>query len=187
MLCRLKIFFVWESERCLRRRNKRQNGGPVAFRVNSLKFQSLSWQFCLTKSLLSLTRCPVDCLNWHPRFVSVDFIRMQNDRSKPLYLLLDWIDIDDDTEMLKFPLNRQSPTSDITHSYHLDSWFRASFHRPTKTATPCPANAPLDSDPVAPPPRHGRLDGRNQIYCCLPFQPGTTKRMNNKLRPCQHI
>lgn len=49
---------------------------------------------------LSLTRCPVDCLNWHPRFVSVDFIRMQNDRSKPLYLLFDWTDIDDDTESL---------------------------------------------------------------------------------------
>lgn len=49
---------------------------------------------------LSLTRCPVDCLNWHPRFVSVDFMRIQNERSKPLYLLFDWTDIDEDTECL---------------------------------------------------------------------------------------
>ena len=50
-----------------------------------------------------LTRWPEVCLNWQPRLVSVDFIRIQNARSKPLYLLLDWIDIDDDTETSRFP------------------------------------------------------------------------------------
>lgn len=58
-------------------------------------------------------------------------------------------------------------------THHLDSLSHVSFHRPTMTAMPFPANAPLGSAPIAPRLRHGRLDGHNQIYCCLPFQPET--------------
>lgn len=130
------------------------------------EIKMIMWRF-------ALTRCPVDCLNWHPRFVNVDFIRMQNERSKPLYLLFDCTDIDDDTGRFKFPFE----SVDEWHwqcnrkSHHLDSSFHVSFHRPKTTATPFPANAPLDSAPTVRPPPHDRLDGRNQIYCCQPFQP----------------
>lgn len=82
-----KIWQAWKVE-AKRNRLLAELNKPQQFWTISL------W---IVINLYSLTRWPVDCLNWHPRFVSVDFIRMQNDRSKPLYLLFDWIDIDDDT------------------------------------------------------------------------------------------
>lgn len=50
--------------------------------------------------MCTLTLYPED-LKWQPRLVSVDFIRMQNALSKPLYAFVLDNDITDETENIK--------------------------------------------------------------------------------------
>lgn len=67
--------------------------------TGSIAFQWLVVRVVGIRDLISfsLTRYPDD-LKWHPRLVNVDFMRTQNARSYPLYMLCAFNVIDDDTE-----------------------------------------------------------------------------------------